>query len=145
MLAEGELQKLDFPQFQAPPRQLIFNIDGSCTLLVFPTGKCRLMGVKSPLHDITHLPVKIDKLTIQSMTLVHSLDNDINLLRLAKNLPPNERLYEPELFPAVRLLKYNPMCVNVFGSGKVVILGLKNIAYQEFLNDVIMYINRYAT
>lgn len=45
--------------------------------------------------------------------------------------------YEPELFPALRMTEFNPMCVNVFSSGKIVIMGLKTISYCDFVNDVI--------
>ena len=34
-------------------------------------------------------------------------------------------LYEPELFGAIQMTKYNPVSVNVFSAGSVVACGLK--------------------
>ena len=49
--------------------------------------------------------------------------------------------YEPELFPAMRLIEYNPLCVNLFPSGKIVILGIKTMDYSNIVNNVVKYIS----
>ena len=49
--------------------------------------------------------------------------------------------YEPELFPALRVTKYDPLCVNVFPSGKIVILGIKTMNYSHVVNNVLKYIS----
>ena len=51
-------------------------------------------------------------------------------------------IYEPELFPALRLTTFDPLCVNVFMSGKCVILGLKHLNYVKHVNRVKNLINR---
>ena len=53
-------------------------------------------------------------------------------MKLEKNA-----MYEPELFSALRYKRYNPLCVNIFGSGKVVILGLRTLEFTSVLNDII--------
>ena len=73
---------------------------------------------------------------IQSLTVTYNVGFEINILELARRMPPRERMYEPELFPALRLTKFNPVCVNVFSSGKIVILGLRELAYQNILNSI---------
>ena len=54
-------------------------------------------------------------------------------------------VYEPELFPALRYKKYNPLCVNIFASGKIVILGIRSLDYQatvaEIIDDIRSLIN----
>ena len=56
----------------------------------------------------------------------------LNLVKLEKHA-----MYEPELFPALRYKRYNPLCVKIFGSGKVVILGLRTLEFTSVLNDII--------
>ena len=46
-------------------------------------------------------------------------------------------MFEPELFPALRYNKYNPLCVNIFSSGKIVILGLKNLNFKSMVNAIV--------
>ena len=46
----------------------------------------------------------------------------MNLLKLCQC---ENTLCEPELFAAVRKLKYNPVSVNVFSTGSIVACGLK--------------------
>ena len=46
-------------------------------------------------------------------------------------------MFEPELFPALRYIKYNPLCVNIFSSGKVVILGLKTLDFKSITSAII--------
>ena len=143
-LSSKDLAKISFP-WTSPPHQRIFNVfDGSVKLIVFRSGKCRLMGLKEPLQSTHELPYVVHNLEIQSATVVMNFRSEINILRLSHALPLCERIYEPELFPALRLTKYRPMCVNVFASGKIVILGLKDLSNQERLKeDICNYIRRY--
>ena len=73
-------------------------------------------------------------LEIQSITITSDIGFSCNLNELAKLIPC---VYEPELFPALRYIKYNPMCVNIFASGKIVILGIKNIDYKCIVDNII--------
>lgn len=102
------------------------------TLVIFRSGQCRIMGCKKPL---TTVPYNIDSIQIQSITVTVNLGKKLNLYTLAAKLN-NQCVYEPELFCALRFTKYNPMCVNIFSSGKVVILGLKTLDYNCIVNDI---------
>lgn len=135
-LSPTQMRKINFyiKPFTPSPHQLVVQLEDA-KLLVFPSGKCRIMGIKIPITEkpLNDLPVEIKDLEIQSATLVFTLGHEINLIHLTKILPAKSFLYEPELFPALRLLTFNPMCVNVFGTGKVVVLGLKDLTNQNQL------------
>jgi TATA-box binding protein (TBP) (component of TFIID and TFIIIB) len=144
-LPSNELKNIKFHDLKAPPHQKIFTLRKNIKLLVFPSGKCRLMGLRKPLNEKeTILPFVINDLKIQSITVVYDFGCTINLLTLSRQIRPQRRcLFEPELFPALRLLEFNPLCVNVFSSGKVVILGLKKLSYQNILRQIIWRLNEY--
>lgn len=134
-VSSWDLAKYDFTRVKAP-YQIIIPIENVGKLLLFPSGKCRVMGLKQPITEDIEFPFKIYDLKIQSLTVSYTAGNKINLLKLAYRMPQSERVYEPELFPALRMTKFNPACVNVFSSGKIVILGLKVLAYQSFLKSI---------
>ena len=137
------LDTIDFSSCKSPPFQRKFALNNGCMLLVFPSGKCRLMGFKIPItaEEISDLPFHINNLQIQSMSLVINLQRYINLYKLARNLPRGSSMYEPELFPALRLCQFNPLCVNVFNSGKVVVLGVKELTNQNLIEQIVTTIN----
>ena len=64
------------------------------------------------------------------------LGEKVNLYKVAKVLK-RLAMFEPEIFPALRYLKYNPLCVNIFSSGKVVILGVKQIKSHALLSEIV--------
>jgi len=136
-MANSDLVKFNFTRVKAP-YQIVIQIENIGKLVLFPNGKCRLMGLKHPItaDNSNHIPFKLFDLQIQSLTITHNVGYNINLLKLARNMPYRDRMYEPELFPALRLTKFNPVCVNVFSTGKIVILGLKQLTYQSFLWSV---------
>lgn len=147
-LSPDEMKRIKFhiEPYTPSPHQVIVPVKSlNAKLLIFPSGKCRLMGLKRVLTEnevVSDLPVKINSLQIQSASAVIKLDRTINLFLLAKNLSPKRCVYEPELFPALRLTGFNPLCVNVFSTGKIVILGLKDLTNQHRLaEDIIRYIN----
>jgi len=129
LLASGELDKVHFPKKRSPPvQQRVATTIGSC-MLVFPSGKFRLMGVKRPLSglDFLELPLYPASIELQSATVTDNYRSYVSLSRLANRLTSQRCSYEPELFPAARLLQFRPMCVNVFASGTIVILGVKHL------------------
>lgn len=97
------------------------------TVIVFKNKVCRLMGVKKPLTqcdvDQANLPFKIKLGALQSSTWTLDFGLELNLSVLQKRIGG---IYEPELFPALRLTRFNPMCINIFHSGKCVITGYKS-------------------
>ena len=116
------------------PRQYVHKCDQG-TIVVFQSGKCRIMGCKQEL-DFSRLPFKIENLGIQSLSLTINLFMKINLHKISL-LMGQQCSYEPELFPALRYLKYNPLCVNVFASGKIVVLGIKTLDCNQLVENII--------
>ena len=132
-LAPGELEKMNFQTKIKPPVQKVFKTSFGGCMLVFPSYKFRLMGVKNPLTSYENLPLLPATMTLQSCTITGNYGECIHLSNLANDLTSRRCTYEPELFPAARLLEFNPLCVNVFSTGKIVILGVKEIDNHEEL------------
>ena len=136
-LAKDELAKM-CPPLQTkipPPVQKVIKLStppGGC-MLVFPSGKFRLMGLKQPIASYENLPLQPATMTLQSATIVGHYGESIHLRELATELTSRRCTYEPELFPAARLLDFNPLCVNVFSTGKIVILGVKDLDKRDEL------------
>ena len=95
-------------------------------------GNFRVMGCKKPIDTAT-LPLNIVIERIQSVSVAIDLKQPINLYSLSQNVPCT---YEPEIFPALRLTNFNPFCVKVFHTGKVVITGLKTLEYDDVVKNV---------
>jgi len=123
------------PDMKFPIRkpQQVVDRTGKYPIIFFRSGKCRVMGCKQPLKK-GDLKYKIKDLQIQSITVTFDIGKFINLYDLQSKV---ECIFEPEIFPALRLQKYNPSCVNVFSSGKVVILGIKSLDYNQYVEDII--------
>ena len=140
-MAPGELEKIHFEETMVPPIQKIFPIHGgTAKFMVFKSGKCRIMGLTNDIIP-DKLPFKIRDCKIQGVTLVFSLGRSLNLIKLCHNLAKKSYIFEPELFPAVRLLNFLPMCVNVFSSGKVMILGAKQLTNHNLISEIVKTIN----
>ena len=111
------------------PNQLVVK-DLKGTLIIFGNGKFRTMGCNDELDAsflafsyADGLAASLPSITIQSYTLHANLCFHVNLVQLSAIVPC---VYEPELFPALRLSEYKPVCVNIFNTGKVVVCGLKD-------------------
>jgi TATA-box binding protein (TBP) (component of TFIID and TFIIIB) len=130
-------------QTKSPPKMLKYMGTNGSTLLVFASGKCRIMGCKSHISSTDNmfpLPVRITH--IQSVTACIHLDYTINLYQLARSIGSKHCIFEPEIFPALRIThKFNPLCVNVFASGKVVVLGLKTVDVRKICGHIKRYID----
>ena len=126
---------------------------GKVTVVAFKSRKCRIMGCKTSLKahsirikidDSLHY-LKISVLSIMSATATFNLEKPMTLRHLgdscfAKGL---RFVYEPEIFPALRLTCFNPMCVNVFGSGRCVVLGIRNLnTIEKIIQSIKDFINR---
>lgn len=122
-----------------PPQMTVHNVYYNCDrmkLIIFRNFKCRLMGCKNfntfQPNQIITCKVECQEISIQilscmSGSVTFSVNQCVNLFKFANYLQNTniQYLFEPELFPALRITKFNPLCVNVFSSGKCVILGLK--------------------
>ena len=125
-------ENLDGFSFSIKPCQCVLKYPEYTTIL-FMNGNCRVMGCKKPI-DTTTLPLNIFFERILSVSVTVNLKQSINLYSLSQNVPCS---YEPEIFPALRLTNFNPLCVNVFHTGKVVITGLKTLEYDDIVKSVI--------
>lgn len=102
-------------------------------LVAFKNGQCRLMGVKKPLTQqmIDSYGLNIQLGPLQSCTVtIDFRRGSINLIQLRNRLGCANALFEAELFPALRLLIFNPLSVNIFASGKCVIMGYKSVEFD---------------
>lgn len=115
------------------PKQLILRME-TFSILIFTTGQCRLMGrisleqaqsVIKSLSFIYH--TIITPLQQVSQTVVLQMPSKyvpINLYKLANDFKHDINIqFEPELFPSLSLHYWKPLHVNVFSTGKVIILG----------------------
>lgn len=126
------LSSMNFPI--GKPAQIIDRCS-KYTIVMFRSGKCRIMGCKKPVK-LEKIPYNVKDVKLQSITITTDLKQTINLLQL-KAILGDECAYEPELFPALRYIKYNPKCVNIFSTGKVVILGIQTLLYQNIINSIV--------
>ncbi len=122
--------KLDFSNLPSPQMIVLPLSDGS-KLLMFKSGKCRMMGSRTNI--VPSIPDYVTITKIQSITAMFHLGHTLVLSKFA-----HLGMYEPELFPALRLKAFNPMCVNVFGTGKVIVMGIKKFEDMNSLMNKIV-------
>jgi TATA-box binding protein (TBP) (component of TFIID and TFIIIB) len=84
--------------------------------------------------DNEHTP----QIQSQSYTSRVKLGYQVNLNKLVEQQQQQQILYEPELFCAVRMMKYKPLSVNVFSTGAIVVCGLRE---PEDIYDIVSDIN----
>jgi TATA-box binding protein (TBP) (component of TFIID and TFIIIB) len=143
-----DLKKINVPnsKYYTLPHQLVIK-DEKGTLIFFSSGKFRIMGCIDEL-EATFLAYKyIEKISsddypeisVQSHTSVAKLGRRVDLIKLSNH---KSNIYNPELFAAVRVTKYDPISVNVFSTGSVVVCGLKEPDYiHDIVNDLLFLIN----
>ena len=130
------------------PFQLIIK-DEMCTLLFFTSGKYRVMGCKS--DDVWEASIMVYKytktidkdyfpiLTLQSITMKAKFDKNVDLHKMSSLIKSQLEL---ELFPVLTITKYKPVSVNVFATGAIIICGLKNLEFSNFiLNELQQLLN----
>lgn len=118
------------------PFQAVIKVDNKYTLVVFKSGCCRIMGCKEPIYQkiVTIGQIVVQVKRIQSVTISVEMHRTYNLQEVATQ---SNVMFEPELFPAARFLNFRPLCVNLFASGKVIILGLKTLHYYKQVQTII--------
>ena len=134
----SDISHIDFTN-KSSPQMHIHKCHDGITIIIFKTGKCRIMGCKTPLSTLTNLPYNIHLQCIQSATATYDYGSLINLQALSLHTP--HVMFEPELFPAARLQQFNPLCVNVFASGKIVITGLKTLHIKKRISEICYVLN----
>ena len=137
------------------PVMLIYKF-GQLTLMVFSTGKFRFMGPFMPteyvacrnLRTMPDIPQSISRarLVLQSITVTFKLPgNGVNLPKLARELRRDGERFKfvKREFQAISLYRWDPLHVNIFYSGRVVIVGGRyNMQRAEFIQQhLIQYIN----
>src|SRR5713101_2842653 len=120
---------------------------GKWTLLLFSSGKFRIMGpimnVDAVIDFILGLLPRRTSLSespvLRTETFTFSIGRSINLYLFKKSNQADRLIqYEPELFSALRLLYWSPINVNVFHTGKIVVMGAKS---RELLPTIYDYVN----
>ncbi len=123
-----------------------FKDDGmQAKVSIFPSGKMIAVGAKSEetarrdlLHVTQLLGVNIGTIKVEIRNVVATVDLEtaINLEALQDVVPGI--IYEPEQFPgAIFRPARHPVTVLIFGSGKLVLAGLKT---SESLSDIVQNI-----
>lgn len=145
------ISSIDMLSFrQQTPVQATYCVPHMFKVIIFKNKTCRIMGAKKPLTQAIinrcKLPfrIKLDRLQSCTFTVDFQIGR-INLAQLHMSLGSRKACYEAEIFPALRLTCFNPMCINIFHSGKCVIMGYKSTQLdQEFLNQVYWLLCQYA-
>src|ERR1700727_862772 len=92
------------------------------------------------VFEISTLFNDVPDIILQTMTFVCTYPFKINLdlftQRFTANFTkPNQYYYNAESFPAFLIKAFKPMSVNVFASGKVVLMGAKNESDAYYIED----------
>lgn len=127
------------------PKQIIIRLS-HYSILIFTTGQCRIMGrlsleeAQATIDSLSSIyTCIIDPLHMTSQTIVFNLDLyyvPINLYKIAHEFSNDKNVqFEPEIFPALSLYHFKPLHVNVFTSGKVVVLGKEALLSGQSIKD----------
>lgn len=118
--------------YQRRPNMLCIKCEGGC-LTLFSTGRFRIMGKPNTTSRLAlfwndyasqrwgNKNFTLPHLTLQTQTLNFKVSSDTAQQLLLHH--SHEIHYEPELFTAIRILKWSDIHVNLFFTGNVIILG----------------------
>ena len=142
------------------PTQLKINYpNDKIVCLLFGKGGLRIMGkgastqqnVDQVLRNVleiispTNLAPSQSRLVLQTMTVVADLPGSVDLYKFAESCAAGgmKPVYDFELFSALKLDSFRPICVNVFSSGKVIMCGIKDLKCADnILTDVLDIYNK---
>lgn len=118
------------------PNMMVYKANGN-TLLVFQSGKARLLGKVDNQADVLK-KIQFRNITVSTMTIIYDFKQNFDL----GTLPPQIQ-WDPELFNAA-FYKFKKIHLNIFHTGKIVILGAKKteeaaMALNSLIN--ILFIN----
>lgn len=128
--------------YRTKPRMIMLKVENIGSILVFSTGKFRAMGRCISTNWIYSLNIPIYECIFQTSTYTHDLTTPIILRNI--DIPSHwKHFWEPELFNCMTIYYPNGPTINLFGSGKIVFLGVRNIhrAYAA-LRDIEEIIHR---
>lgn len=129
------------------PTQIVIRIKNKFTCLIFTSGHIRFMG-NCDLGSCNEFLNYIDFIHTSVITPLHKVSEticintkrSINLFDfVSKHCCSSLVKFEPEIFPAVSLHFWSPIHVNVFHTGKIIVLG-KDASL--FVPQIIDYINK---
>jgi len=110
------------------PEQLIIKFTSGGSMLLFKSGKFRVMGGGDDLELVCNayavifqISTEVPEMKVQTMTVTYTYPSKVNLHMVAKEFG----YLDCETFPALQIRKYKPVHVNLFSSGKVIICGIK--------------------
>ena len=130
----GTVKNLDFADSlhhtgRNRPKMLVFKLEFG-TLLLFPTMKFRLMGVKcEDAHEkMKEIGIPIVSFRLQTLSISGNVGKSLNLDTLSRHLPSRgfKVVCERELFSSL-LVKTRHGTINLFTSGKCIFLGVDSI------------------
>jgi TATA-box binding protein (TBP) (component of TFIID and TFIIIB) len=142
MLNKHELVRRIDVQRATTIKQLKLSLHGGGVVLFFKSGAFRIMGDLDDINAnftlcrlLNEFCYRIPDIHLQTMTAVSSNSLNINLNKLSEKIPSHKRIYETELFPALQITLFAPIHVNVFSSGSVVLLGVKDLTVAQAIVD----------
>ena len=137
------LQSYNCKYYKNQPQMLTLQVLNNVKLILFASGKYRLMGKFHPTKScllkllksckniklVRNLLKHKSTLAWQTSTVAFKLHKMVNLQRLYEHLLAKKYkrcvgYYELESFPALAIKLWSPLHVNVFSSGNVVITGV---------------------
>ena len=121
--------------YEKRPRLLKIAFNNDKTAIIFESGAYRVMGkycdefgailmMYRILGEDAYTLIPKYNPTLQTITLTDKLPYEVNLYNLSSQIAST---YDFELFPALKVTEFKPMCVNIFASGSIVITGCKDI------------------
>lgn len=117
------------------------------TFLLFTSGQFRIMGkcnsystIMNFLNDISSIYTSIESLpTIVSQTITLQIDQTlcpINLHKLIDQCSDDPHItFEGERFPAITFTHWKPLHVNLFHTGKLIIMGRDSSIHKDKIED----------
>ena len=127
-LYEKLVKHYDAKLYSQRPRMLRIRYE-QLTILIFGTGKVRFMGKPREEYELVLLFSKLTDMDLTCMKLINEtvtfqldIPYPVNLLKYAHTYP-HIFTFEPELFIGMHISYFKHVHVNMFSTGKVVILG----------------------
>jgi len=126
------------------PRMIRIRYKNKFTILIFNNGKIRVMGncnewtieeLNNIISSLLYRPINLVHI---SDTVVFSMLTNVNLYNFSKLNSNCKLLHEAELFPAISLLEWRPTFVNLFYTGKVIVLGKNAKSLVNIIHDWIL-------
>ena len=108
------------------------RVMGKGELLTADCLSNELMAYGHMLSVLGHFTEEIPALELQTMTVTAQVENwqKADFTRFVQECAL-KTYHDFEIFSALRITEFNPICVNLFSSGKVVMCGVKSIEKAE--------------